>query len=90
MIYEKRKKEAHSNFSRYLQEGLLKKDKSELARNKYLENADLSLKAAFSTGVFTSGLHPIQYLLEKAVSENRPEQSEHARNEKTISFLHRN
>ena len=46
MIDEKRKKEAHSNFSRYLQEGLLKKNKSEIALNKYLENADLSLKTA--------------------------------------------
>jgi len=38
----------------------------------------LYLKAAFSTGVFTSGLHPIGYRLNKAVSENRPERSEHA------------
>ena len=46
MIDEKRKKEAQSNFRRYLQEGLLKKDTNELAKNKYLENADLSLKTA--------------------------------------------
>ena len=46
MIDEKRKKEAQSNFSRYLQEGLLKKEHNELAMNKYLENADLSLKTA--------------------------------------------
>ncbi|MBI5397943.1 hypothetical protein HZB03_00635 [Candidatus Woesearchaeota archaeon] len=46
MINEKRKKEAQSNFSRYLQEGLLKKEHNELAMNKYLENADLSLKTA--------------------------------------------
>ena len=46
MIDEKRKNEAQSNFSRYLQEGLLKKEHNELAMNKYLENADLSLKTA--------------------------------------------
>ena len=46
MIDEKRKKEAQSNFSRYLQEGLLKKEHNELAMNKYLKNADLSLKTA--------------------------------------------
>ena len=46
MIDEKRKKEAQSNFSRYLQEGLLKKEHNELAMNKYIENADLSLKTA--------------------------------------------
>lgn len=46
MIDEKRKKEAQNNFSRYLQEGLLKKEHNELAMDKYLENADLSLKTA--------------------------------------------
>ena len=46
MIDEKRKNEAQSNFSRYLQEGLLKKEHNELAMNKYLENTDLSLKTA--------------------------------------------
>src|SRR3989338_6953700 len=46
MIDKKRKKEAQSNFSRYLREGLLKKEHNELAMNKYLENADLSLKTA--------------------------------------------
>ena len=46
MIDDKRKKEAQSNFSRYLQEGLLKKEHNALAMNKYLENADLSLKTA--------------------------------------------
>ncbi|MBI2142231.1 hypothetical protein HYU15_01925 [Candidatus Woesearchaeota archaeon] len=46
MIDEKRKKEAQSNFRRYLQEGLLKKETNELAKSKYLENANLSLKTA--------------------------------------------
>src|SRR3989344_7251186 len=46
MIDEKRKKEARSNFTRYLEEGLLKKETNELAKNKYFENADLSLKTA--------------------------------------------
>src|SRR3989338_7460847 len=46
MTDKKRKKEAQSNFSRYLREGLLKKEHNELAMNKYLENTDLSLKTA--------------------------------------------
>jgi uncharacterized protein (UPF0332 family) len=46
MIDIKRKKEAASNFSRYLAEGLLKKECSPVAKSKYLENADLSIKTA--------------------------------------------
>ncbi len=46
MIDEKRKKEARSNFTKYLQEGLLKKESNELAKSKYFENADISLKTA--------------------------------------------
>jgi uncharacterized protein (UPF0332 family) len=46
MIDEKRKKEAQGNFTRYLREGLLKKETNELSKSKYLENADLSLKTA--------------------------------------------
>lgn len=46
MLDEKRKKEAKSNFTRYLQEGLLKKESNELAKSKYIENADISLKTA--------------------------------------------
>src|SRR3989338_7103292 len=46
MIDEKRKKEAQSNFTRYLQEGLLKKETNELAKSKYFENAELSLRTA--------------------------------------------
>lgn len=46
MMDDKRKKEAQNNFNRYLEEGLLKKETNELAKSKYLENADLSLKTA--------------------------------------------
>lgn len=46
MIDEKRKKEAQENFARYLEEGLLKKEQNELAKSKYLENAEISLKTA--------------------------------------------
>lgn len=46
MIDNERKKEAEKNFKRYLDEGLLKKEINELAKNKYLENADLSLQTA--------------------------------------------
>ncbi|MDO8661483.1 MAG: HEPN domain-containing protein [Candidatus Woesearchaeota archaeon] len=46
MIDSKRRKEAQANFVRYLQEGLLKKERNDLAKNKYFENADLSLKTA--------------------------------------------
>lgn len=46
MIDEKRKKEAQANFRRYLEEGLIKKETNELAKSRYLENADLSLKTA--------------------------------------------
>lgn len=40
------KQEAKQNFDRYLQEGLLKKEKNETARDMYLKNAELSLKLA--------------------------------------------
>jgi len=46
MITEQRKQEAHHNFTAYLQEGLLKKEKNQLAQSHYLENADLSLQTA--------------------------------------------
>lgn len=46
MIDEQRKKEAQNNFARYLEEGLLKKETKDLAKDKYLENADLSLRTA--------------------------------------------
>ncbi len=47
MIDDKRKKEAQSNFAKYLQDGLLKKENNALAKSNYLANADLSLKVAF-------------------------------------------
>jgi len=46
VIDEKRKKEAHKNFNLYLTDGLLKKETSQLAKSRYVENADLSLKTA--------------------------------------------
>jgi uncharacterized protein (UPF0332 family) len=46
MINEERKKEAQKNFRSYLDEGLLKKETSELAKSKYIENANLSLRTA--------------------------------------------
>lgn len=46
MIDQKRKKEAQDNFRMYLQEGLLKKEINHTAKNKYIENSDLSLKVA--------------------------------------------
>ncbi len=46
MIDDKRKQEAKGNFAKYLQDGLLKKGTNDLAKSKYLENADLSLKTA--------------------------------------------
>lgn len=46
MIDEKRKKEAKNNFDQYLMEGLIRKGKNELAKTKYFENAELSLKVA--------------------------------------------
>lgn len=46
MIDDKRKKEAKNNFARYLKDGLLKKEVNALAKSKYLENADLSIKTA--------------------------------------------
>jgi len=46
MINQKRKDEAQLNFTRYLNEGLLKKEKNELAQKKYIENADLSLRTS--------------------------------------------
>lgn len=46
MIDEKRKKQAQNNFRKYVQDGLLKKETNEIARSKYVENADLSLRTA--------------------------------------------
>ncbi|HLD85555.1 MAG TPA: hypothetical protein VI968_03290 [archaeon] len=46
MIDEKRKKEAMENFSEYLRQGLIKKQKDENAMKMYIHNSDMSLKLA--------------------------------------------
>ena len=46
MIDTKQKKEAKQNFDKYLQDGLIKKEKNETARQMYLKNAELSLNLA--------------------------------------------
>lgn len=46
MIDAKQKKEAKQNFNKYLQDGLIKKDRNETARQMYLKNAELSLNLA--------------------------------------------
>lgn len=46
MIDEKRKKEAKSNFDRYLAEGLIKKERNDAAKEMYLKNSELSLQVA--------------------------------------------
>ncbi|MEK6968152.1 MAG: hypothetical protein AABX51_05980 [Nanoarchaeota archaeon] len=46
MIDAIRKNEAQKNFRKYLEEGLLVKQTDNLAKNKYVENAELSLRAA--------------------------------------------
>jgi len=49
MLSEKRIKEAELNVKRYLNEGLLKKQKNETAKLMYVENSDLSLETAKKT-----------------------------------------
>lgn len=46
MIDEKKKKQAKQNFDKYLQDGLIKKQKNETARAMYLKNSELSLNLA--------------------------------------------
>ncbi len=46
MIDARRKQEAKQNFDRYLDDGLLRKEKNETARQMYLKNAELSLNLA--------------------------------------------
>lgn len=46
MIDTKQKKEAKQNFDKYLQEGLIKKEKNETARAMYIKNAEQSLNLA--------------------------------------------
>lgn len=46
MIDDKRKKEARENFSGYLREGLIKKQKDDEAKKMYIHNSDISIKLA--------------------------------------------
>ena len=46
LVEENRKKEAEANFSKYLEDGLIKKEKSDVAQEMYIKNADLSLNLA--------------------------------------------
>ncbi|HLD79020.1 MAG TPA: hypothetical protein VJA18_00495 [Candidatus Nanoarchaeia archaeon] len=46
MIDEKRRKEARENFSEYLREGLIRKQKDAEAEKMYIHNSDISLKLA--------------------------------------------
>ena len=46
MIDAKQKKEAKQNFDRYLQDGLIKKEMNETARQMYIKNSELSLQLA--------------------------------------------
>lgn len=41
MIDDKRKKEARENFSEYLREGLIKKQKDDEAKKMYVHNSDI-------------------------------------------------
>jgi len=46
MIDQNKRKEAKQNFGKYLQDGLIKKEKNETARAMYIKNAELSLNLA--------------------------------------------
>jgi len=46
MIDKKRVEEAKNNFNNYLREGLIKKERNEIAFNTYVKNSNLSLKLA--------------------------------------------
>src|SRR3989339_884875 len=46
MIDANKKKEAKQNFDRYLQDGLIRKEKNETARTMYIKNAEQSLNLA--------------------------------------------
>ena len=61
MIDETRTKEAKNNFSRYLEEGLLKKETNEAAKEKYIENAELSL--AVASELMQSSLRPYLWVI---------------------------
>ena len=46
MLSDKRIKEDESNVKQYLREGLLRKQKNEIAKQMYIENSELSLETA--------------------------------------------
>jgi uncharacterized protein (UPF0332 family) len=56
MMAIKRKEEAKANFDRYLEDGLLKKEKNEISKEMYIKNAELSLQVAQELS--KSGLKP--------------------------------
>jgi uncharacterized protein (UPF0332 family) len=56
MIDEHRRKQARLNFAKYLEDGDIKNEKNELAKQKYIENAEISLKVAAE--LMESGLRP--------------------------------
>ena len=43
MIDERRQKEAAINFAAYLRDGLLKKERNDMAKKKYIENAEIAI-----------------------------------------------
>jgi len=61
MISAKRIKEASSNFSMYLQDGLIKKEKNETAKQMYLENAEMSLSV--SENLLKDSLKPYLWVI---------------------------
>ncbi len=61
MIDEKRKKESAENFSQYLREGLLKKERNETAKAMYVKNSDMSLK--LSEELMNSPLKPYLWVV---------------------------
>ena len=61
MIDTNKRKEAKQNFDQYLQEGLLKKEKNEIAKQTYLKNAELSL--AFAEESLNSSLKPYLWVV---------------------------
>jgi uncharacterized protein (UPF0332 family) len=61
MIDEQRKKEASINFRNYLQEGLINKETNILAKEKYLDNARLSLRTA--NELMKSNLKPYLWVI---------------------------
>ena len=46
MIDKERQQEAKRNFDKYLEDGLIKKEKNETAKAMYIKNAEISLNLA--------------------------------------------